>query len=40
LRYLLDEDVDPAVANAARALDLDVVSVHEIERTGIACPDD
>lgn len=40
LRYLLDEDVNPAVSEAARALDLDVVSVHEIERTGVAFPDD
>jgi hypothetical protein len=39
LRYLLDEDVNPAVSEAARALDLDVVSVHEIERTGVAFPD-
>jgi hypothetical protein len=40
LRYLLDEDVNPAVSEAARAFDLDVVSVHEIERTGVAFPDD
>jgi hypothetical protein len=40
LRYLLDEDVNPAVSEAARALELDVVSVHEIERTGVAFPDD
>lgn len=40
MRYLLDEDVNPAVSEAARVLDLDVVSVHEIERTGIAFPDD
>ena len=40
MRYLLDEDVNPAVSVAARALDLDVVSVHEIERTGVAFPDD
>jgi hypothetical protein len=39
LRYLLDEDVNPAASGAARALDLDVVSVHEIERTGVAFPD-
>jgi hypothetical protein len=39
LRYLLDEDVNPSVSEAARALDLDVVSVHEIERTGVAFPD-
>jgi len=40
LRYLLDEDVNPAVSEAARALELDVVSVHDIERTGVAFPDD
>jgi predicted nuclease of predicted toxin-antitoxin system len=40
LRYLLDEDVNPAVANAARMLELDVVSVHEIGRRGEAFPDD
>jgi predicted nuclease of predicted toxin-antitoxin system len=40
LRYLLDEDVNPAVAQAARTLDLDVVSVHEIGRRGEAFPDD
>jgi hypothetical protein len=40
LRCLLDEDVNPAVSEAARALDLDAVSVHEIERTGVAFPDD
>jgi len=40
LRYLLDEDVHPAVSETARALSLDVVSVHEIERTGVAFPDD
>jgi hypothetical protein len=40
VRYLLDEDVNPAVSRAARALDLDVVSVHEIDRTGVAFPDE
>ena len=40
MRYLLDEDVDPTVSEAARALDLDVVSVHEIERAGVPFPDD
>lgn len=34
MRYLLDEDVNPSVADAARALELDVVSVHEIARRG------
>lgn len=33
-RFLLDEDVHPATAAAARALGLDAVSVHEIGRTG------
>jgi len=40
LRYLLDEDVNPAVSRAACTPGLDVVSVHEIDRTGIAFPDD
>lgn len=37
--YLLDEDVNPAVSEASRALSLDVLSVHEIDRTGVAFPD-
>lgn len=40
LQYLLDEDVNPSVSEAARALDLDVVSVHEIGRMGVTFPDD
>lgn len=40
MRYLLDEDVNPAVAQAARSSGLDVVSVHEIERIGPAFPDE
>ena len=32
--FLLDEDVNPAVAEICRGLDLDVVSVHEIHRQG------
>jgi len=34
LRYLLDEDVHPEAAVAARALGLDVTSVHEMGRRG------
>lgn len=34
MRFLLDEDVNPAVARVARGLGLDVISVHEIGRTG------
>ena len=40
MRYLLDEDVHPAVAEAARALGLDVVSVHELGRRGGDFPDE
>ena len=39
MRYLLDEDVNPEVASAARTLQLDVVSVHELGRTGVDFPD-
>ena len=39
MRYLLDEDLNPAVAEAARALELDVTSVHELARCGIDFPD-
>ena len=35
MRFLLDEDLSPAVAEVARALGLDVVSVHEIDRRGM-----
>jgi hypothetical protein len=34
LRYLLDEDVHPEAAVAARGLGLDIVSVHEVGRRG------
>lgn len=34
MRFLLDEDVNPAVAEIGRGLGLDVVSVHEIQRHG------
>jgi len=40
VRYLLDEDVNPAVAKAARSLGLDVVSGHEIARTGVEFRDE
>jgi uncharacterized protein with PIN domain len=34
MRFLLDEDLNPAVAEIGRGLGLDVVSVHEIDRRG------
>ena len=34
MRFLLDEDVNPEVAEIARGLGLDVVSVHELDRRG------
>lgn len=34
VRYLLDEDLSPVVAETARGLGLDVVSVHEVGRRG------
>src|SRR5690349_6804102 len=34
MRFLLDEDLNPAVAEIARGLGLDVLSVHEIGRRG------
>jgi predicted nuclease of predicted toxin-antitoxin system len=36
VKYLLDEDVHPRMAEVARALGLDVVSVHEIGRRGLS----
>jgi hypothetical protein len=36
MRFLLDEDLPPKVAVIARSLGLDVVSVHEIGRTGLS----
>jgi len=36
VRFLTDEDLNPAVARIGRGLGLDVVSVHEIERRGFA----
>ena len=34
MRFLLDEDLTPAIAEIARGLGLDVISVHEIDRRG------
>jgi hypothetical protein len=39
MRFLLDEDVHPDAATAARALGLDAVSVHELGRVGGGFPD-
>jgi uncharacterized protein with PIN domain len=39
MKFLLDEDVNPAVAQVARGLGLDVVSVHEIDRLGLGDED-
>lgn len=38
-RFLLDEDVSPAVAVVARGLGLEVLSVHEVARTGLSDED-
>lgn len=38
MRFLLDEDLPPKIAEISRNLGLDVVSVHEIGRRGY--PDD
>ncbi|MEE8525324.1 MAG: DUF5615 family PIN-like protein, partial [Thermoanaerobaculia bacterium] len=38
MRYLLDEDVNPGVAEISLARGLDVVSVHEIDRRGYQAP--
>src|SRR5882757_8039882 len=34
MRFLLDEDLNPAVAEIARGLGLEAISVHEIDRRG------
>jgi predicted nuclease of predicted toxin-antitoxin system len=34
LRFLLDENIHPGVAEAAWEMDLDVVSVHDLRRRG------
>jgi predicted nuclease of predicted toxin-antitoxin system len=36
MRFLLDEDLNPAAAEIGRGLGLDVVSVHEIDRRGFS----
>lgn len=36
MRFFLDEDVNPAVAEIARRRGLDAVSVHEIDRRGLS----
>jgi hypothetical protein len=38
-RFLLDEDLNPAAATTGRGLDLDVVSVHELDRRGFGDAD-
>jgi hypothetical protein len=35
LSFLLDEDVNPAVAEVGRGLGLDIVSVHKVDRRGL-----
>ncbi len=35
MKFLLDEDLNPEVAEIARGLGLDVFSVHEIDRRGL-----
>jgi hypothetical protein len=35
MRFLLDEDLNPAAADIGRGLGLDVLSVHEIDRRGV-----
>ena len=39
MRFLLDEDVNPAAAGIARGRGLDVVSVHEVDRRGLGDAD-
>ncbi|MBA2666511.1 MAG: DUF5615 family PIN-like protein [Trueperaceae bacterium] len=39
VRFLLDEDLPPTVSAIARSLGLDIVSVHEIGRTGMSDED-
>jgi predicted nuclease of predicted toxin-antitoxin system len=36
LKFLLDEDLPPRAAEIARGLGLDVISVHEVGRRGLA----
>lgn len=39
MAFLLDEDVNPAAADAGRKLALDVVSVHTLGRCGFTDPE-
>lgn len=39
MRFLLDEDLPPLVAEVARGLGMDVRSVHELGRTGLSDPE-
>jgi predicted nuclease of predicted toxin-antitoxin system len=39
LRFLLDEDLSPKVAEAVRARGVDAVSVHEVGRANLRLPD-
>lgn len=39
MKFLLDEDLPPRVAEVARGLSIDVTSVHELERTGLSDPE-
>ena len=36
MRFLLDEDLSPRVAQVARGLGLDVTSIHELGRRGLS----
>lgn len=36
MRYLLDEDVNPAVARVARGRGVDARSIHELDRAGLS----
>lgn len=35
MKFLLDEDLNPAVAETGRGLGLDVISIHEVGRRGL-----
>jgi hypothetical protein len=35
MRFLLDEDLSPTVAETARGLGLDALSIHEVGRRGL-----
>jgi hypothetical protein len=36
MRFLLDEDLNPEVAEISRGLEVDTISVHEIDRRGFS----